>query len=273
MTNPEMEEKLREAACFGDIEGVKELISRAVNVNSQHDINGWTALHWAAKRNHLNIVNLLCNHGADKNISTNKGELASQLTTEGVIKVLLNAQSPAPSSRPVAATPKATAKVSPATSRPSPQPQEKLPIQPNYLRHPPLAHQVDIGERSIVDKKARLDVETAGVEDLVTASASSRTRKTVVSQQQQQQKDVIVKVRVAKSSDPDFIEIDLPSSSLTLEYLKTLACEELDIQQSRVERVRKLPNTRMRKDKEVARLQDYQEIELVLRDSSNRMDQ
>ena len=28
-------------------------------MNSQHDINGWTALHWAAKRNHLNIVNLL----------------------------------------------------------------------------------------------------------------------------------------------------------------------------------------------------------------------
>ena len=29
MTNPEMEEKLREAACFGDIEGVKELIARS----------------------------------------------------------------------------------------------------------------------------------------------------------------------------------------------------------------------------------------------------
>ena len=39
------------------------ILSRGVNVNSQHDINGWTALHWAAKRNHLNIVNLLCNHG------------------------------------------------------------------------------------------------------------------------------------------------------------------------------------------------------------------
>ena len=42
---------------------LQELLSRAVNVNAQHDINGWTALHWAAKRNHLNIVNLLCNHG------------------------------------------------------------------------------------------------------------------------------------------------------------------------------------------------------------------
>ena len=28
MTNPELEEKLREAACFGDIDGVKELITK-----------------------------------------------------------------------------------------------------------------------------------------------------------------------------------------------------------------------------------------------------
>ena len=28
MTNPELEEKLREAACFGDIDGVKELINK-----------------------------------------------------------------------------------------------------------------------------------------------------------------------------------------------------------------------------------------------------
>ena len=40
MTNPELEEKLREAACFGDIDGVKDLVAKGVNVNSQHDING-----------------------------------------------------------------------------------------------------------------------------------------------------------------------------------------------------------------------------------------
>lgn len=28
MTNPELEEKLREGACFGDIDGVKELINK-----------------------------------------------------------------------------------------------------------------------------------------------------------------------------------------------------------------------------------------------------
>ena len=140
MTNPELEEKLREAACFGDIDGVKELINkyigkiffelfsnficRGVNVNSQHDINGWTALHWAAKRNHLNIVNKLLNHGADKSIKTNKGEMPASLTSEGVIKVLLSANLPSPTS-------------------PAPvKMEEKLAITPNYIRSPVLGYKV-----------------------------------------------------------------------------------------------------------------------------------
>ena len=112
-------------------------------MNSQHDINGWTALHWAAKRNHLNIVNLLCNHGADKNIATNKGEVAAQLTSEGVIKVLnfletdtikttaidqvlLNAQA---------------SKLAPLPAAPAKE--TKLAITPNYIKNPPVAYQVE----------------------------------------------------------------------------------------------------------------------------------
>jgi len=252
MTNPEMEEKLREAACFGDIEGVKELIARGVNTNSQHDINGWTALHWAAKRNHLNIVNLLCNHGADKNIPTNKGELAAQLTTEGVIKVLLNAQSNKLAPLPAPPAVKATAKVSPARPQQQ-QVEEKLPITPNYLRNPALAYQVDLGERNS-EKKQRVEEEVE----------SRPLRKAPMPG-----KELILKVRVANSSDPDFIEIELPGSALTIEYLTVVACEELDIQANQVSRVRKMPDTRLRRDKEIARLKDYQQVELVLKTDPN----
>jgi len=248
---------LREAACFGDIEGVKELIARGVNTNSQHDINGWTALHWAAKRNHLNIVNLLCNHGADKNIPTNKGEMAAQLTTEGVIKVLLNAQSSKLAPLPTQPT-KATAKVSPARSQ---QVEEKLPITPNYLRNPAVGYQVDIQDRAqkTVEKKPR--VEEVAVEE------PRPIRRVVASTPH---KELILKVRVADCVDPDYIEVELPSSALTLEYLTVVACEELSVQPSQVVRVRKMPDTRLRRDKEVARLQDFQQVELVLKtDSKN----
>jgi len=235
MTNPEQEEKLREAACFGDIEGVKELISRGVNTNSQHDINGWTALHWAAKRNHLNIVNLLCNHGADKSVPTNKGEMASDLTSEGVIKVLLNAQASKMATVPTQPV-KATAKVSPARS-----------------------HQVDISDR--VEKKPKIESDLPARHVVQQATPVRR----VVSQVN---KELILKIRVANRPDPDYIEIEMPIGGLTLENLTVTACSELGVQTSQVARVRKMPDTRLRRDKEVARLQDYQQVELVLKGAS-----
>jgi len=247
MTNPELEEKLREAACFGDIDGVKDLISKGVNVNSQHDINGWTALHWAAKRNHLNIVNLLCNHGADKSISTNKGELPSQLTSEGVIKVLLSAN------LNKAATPKVVKK------------EENLAITPNYIRSPPLGYKVDTSNReqaAVQEKRPRIEP----------AKQTPQRRQIIQAPVQPQPQELILKVRVAGAEDPDYIEVEMPADSLTLEYLAVVAAEELGVETSQVERIRKMPNTKLRRDKEVARMTDYQEVELVMK-GSDRMQQ
>jgi len=241
MTNPELEEKLREAACFGDIDGVKDLIAKGVNVNSQHDINGWTALHWAAKRNHLNIVNLLCNHGADKSIATNKGELPAQLTSEGVIKVLLSANL-----NKSASTPKVVKK------------EENLPITPNYIRSPPLGYKVDTGNReqaAVQEKRPRVE----------NAKQTPQRRQVAQVTGQAQAQELILKVRVAGSEDPDYIEVEMPGESLTLEYLAVVAAEELGVETSQVERIRKMPNTKLRRDKEVARMTDYQEVELVMK--------
>ena len=77
--------------------------------------------------------------------------------------------------------------------------------------------------------------------------------------------ELILKVRVAGNEDPDFIEVEMPADSLTLEYLAVVAAEELGVETSQVERVRKMPNTRLRRDKEVARLTNYQEVELVMK--------
>ena len=37
----EKEEKLRESACNGDIDCIRELLLQGVNINSQNSINGW----------------------------------------------------------------------------------------------------------------------------------------------------------------------------------------------------------------------------------------
>lgn len=36
-----LEESLREAACIGDIDGVNELLSKGIDPNAKHSMNGW----------------------------------------------------------------------------------------------------------------------------------------------------------------------------------------------------------------------------------------
>ncbi|XP_018329731.1 uncharacterized protein LOC108740048 [Agrilus planipennis] len=80
-----------------------------------------------------------------------------------------------------------------------------------------------------------------------------------------QANDLVVKVRIANSSDFDFIEVTLPRKKFTYDTLKGVCCKELGIQQLEVERIRKLPNTLIRKDSDVERLTEFQQLEIVLR--------
>lgn len=76
--------------------------------------------------------------------------------------------------------------------------------------------------------------------------------------------ELVLKVRVQNLRDEDFIEIELDRQELTYQDLLRVSCCELGVNPQHVERIRKLPNTVLRKDKDVARLQDFQELELVL---------
>ena len=88
-----MEEKLREAACFGDLDGLQALIRQGADINSQHKINGWTALHWAAKRNNAQCVQILLSNGSNYKLRTSKGEMPYQLTTNDQLRNLLGGTS------------------------------------------------------------------------------------------------------------------------------------------------------------------------------------
>ncbi|XP_010073186.1 PREDICTED: ankyrin repeat domain-containing protein 40, partial [Pterocles gutturalis] len=76
--------------------------------------------------------------------------------------------------------------------------------------------------------------------------------------------ELVLKVRVQNLRDNDFIEIELDRQELTYQDLLRVSCCELGVNPEQVEKIRKLPNTLVRKDKDVARLQDFQELELVL---------
>ncbi|GJQ79989.1 hypothetical protein Trydic_g9464 [Trypoxylus dichotomus] len=81
--------------------------------------------------------------------------------------------------------------------------------------------------------------------------------------------DLVLKVRIAGSNDPDFIEIEVPYWKLTYASLMKICCEELAVDVVQVERIRKLPNTRLRKDSELKRLMNYECLELVLKTPVN----
>jgi len=73
---------------------------------------------------------------------------------------------------------------------------------------------------------------------------------------------ILVKCRIADSVEKDFVEVEVPS--LTFISLLQSCCEELEVEPTTVAKIRKLPNTLVRKDKDVMRLDTLQELELVL---------
>ena len=74
---------------------------------------------------------------------------------------------------------------------------------------------------------------------------------------------LLVKVRVVGSGESDFVEVEVPSA--TYPALLKACCEELEVQTSDVVKIRKLPNVWVRKDRDVQRMNEGQELEVVLK--------
>ncbi|XP_058708222.1 ankyrin repeat domain-containing protein 40-like [Poecile atricapillus] len=319
----ELEERLREAAALGDVAEVQRLLAAGADIDSRNEINGWTCLHWACKRNHAQVVSCLLEAGADKHILTAKGELAAQLTSKPDIrKILGEEQTECQGLKDL-----------------------NLPIVANYLANPPLPNVCT--EESIPGSLAESQNESASISSASqneTSPCSSATQAESIctpkssssktfpapdgearpppvppiaaaspgvphgpscppamppshgpcspeasSQAMPLQPDtspsgpapafqpifftgtfpynmqeLVLKVRVQNLRDNDFIEIELDRQELTYQDLLRVSCCELGVNPEQVEKIRKLPNTLVRKDKDVARLQDFQELELVL---------
>ncbi|XP_062979285.1 ankyrin repeat domain-containing protein 40-like [Elgaria multicarinata webbii] len=322
-----LEERLREAAALGDLEEVQTLLRQGVEVNAQNEINGWTCLHWACKRNHTQVAAYLLDSGADKEILTINGELAAHLTSKKEIRNILGVEEC--------------------------DNQEvndlKLPIVANYLTNPPFPYNYSQERDSVLDTSAPPECTNTALcegepspclsatqdENVCTPTshkeaefhhegeltspistgASERTRPGVqsrpvyplptyhnralftsaVSRQHVPQQtngscmgtalplqpllltgsfpynmqELVLKVRVQNPKEHDFIEIELDKKELTYQDLLRVSCCELGVNPEQVEKIRKLPNTLMRKDKDVARLHNFQELELVLARSIN----
>ncbi|XP_034151025.1 LOW QUALITY PROTEIN: ankyrin repeat domain-containing protein 40 [Esox lucius] len=352
----ELQERLREASAIGDIDEVRLLVESGVNVNSQNEINGWTCLHWACKRNHKAVVSYLLSSGADQEILTpkmswlsieeedvpeikepelpiipnylsnppfmyskmdNKAELIlAQLTQNGN-----GDHSDDPHSDPASLSPsheKQQTQQPQSLLSDTPSPREGLSFRLRAERcvaKPRLVHTVKwwpshgpvhgapsgqprglhpLGGRSGPVCSPPLASPSpsngsSGSQAQVANANPSMTRQQSVPQQLNcgqgaggnvaafqpffftstfpvNVQELVLKVRIQNPNarENDFIEVELDRQELTYRSLLRVCCRELDISAEHVEKIRKLPNTMLRKDKDVARLQDFQELELVL---------
>ncbi len=90
----ELERGLRKAACNNKPEDLKIFMTFIKNINARDDRVGKTALHLAAKKNHLVCIRFLLEHGADPSIEDKAGGKASDETTEQVTLQLLTSKKP-----------------------------------------------------------------------------------------------------------------------------------------------------------------------------------
>ncbi|XP_041265346.1 ankyrin repeat domain-containing protein 40-like isoform X1 [Onychostruthus taczanowskii] len=324
----ELEERLREAAALGDVAEVRRLLGAGADIDSRNEINGWTCLHWACKRNHAQVVACLLEAGADKRILTAKGELAAQLTSKPDIRKILGVEeqtecqgvkdlnlsivanylanpfpniyteesiqgslaesqnesasissasqsetSPCPSAAqaesictPTSCSSGETFPAADAAARPPPVPTVSAatagasPGMPHGSGCPPLTTpSLGLCSPGVSGQALPLQPHTSPSSPAPAFQPFFFTGTFPYNMQ-----ELVLKVRVQNLRDNDFIEIELDRQELTYQDLLRVSCCELGVNPEQVEKIRKLPNTLLRNDKDVARLQDFQELELVL---------
>ncbi|XP_061866981.1 ankyrin repeat domain-containing protein 40 isoform X2 [Colius striatus] len=305
----ELAERLREAAALGDAEEVRRLVEMGVSLNSQNEVNGWTCLHWACKRNHAAVVAYLLHAGADRDILTKKGESPAQLTSKREIRELLGVKD---------------------DDLPDLKTDSDLPIIPNYLANPPFPYVYNTTSSSIpdpslngsishsqsqdTDSSSLADVEPyarvpsqqghAAAQPFAEGGVSSISRglpvppcskpllqrgpvyqgavswsrgapspagsNQPIPQQENgsctgpvpafqplfftgafplNMQELVLKVRIQNPNlkENDFIEIELDRQELTYKELLRVSCRELGVNPEHVQKIRKLPNTMLRK--------------------------
>jgi len=272
-----LEEQFRESACYGDVDALSSLLKAGVNVNSPNTMNGWTALHWACKRGHEKCKDLLLSWGADIEIMNSNGQTPLNL----------EASSPLHHNEKEGFVP---------NYMQHPELHQKVKIKDSigFNQQPEnenATHNVSTTTQD--DKNVTLN-------QYIYKSNNGDTAYRPNGEQYEKDGVRIIKARLMKSDNynvpstnqgvdvspkkkkialskavhllqNDFIEVDIPVRDMSMSGLIQVVLEDLQIEYptnigTHNVYVRKLPNTRLRKDVEIARLKDYEEIEIGLLD-------
>ena len=169
-----------------------------------------------------------------------------------------------------------------AEKRQTPTPTDQsAAAAPNYLRHPVVGYKVDVSDIPEEDAGEGIAVNHASNHDAFggrkRATPTFRILKVKRSNEMtdarsdragKRMKPLSFQVRLVgrEDFDRDFIEIDVPINALSFRNLVEIICDELSVNPKTIVKLRKLPNTKLRRDIEVQRLEDYQELEVEVLD-------
>lgn len=81
MAGAEVQMKLIEAARYGSDGGVRFFIKRVEDLNWQ-DVDGWTAIHWAASKGSLECVELLLAAKVRLDVENTAGDMALHIAAK-----------------------------------------------------------------------------------------------------------------------------------------------------------------------------------------------
>ncbi len=129
--------------------------------------------------------------------------------------------------------------------------QVELPFIPNYLQNPPFPYGDTAHDQDSKSEGGYLEHQNCPTSPINSSKGGISAN------------PLIIKVRVHKSEDTDFIEVEI--SDLTYQTLLESCAEELEIDSGSIAKIRKLPDILVRKDRDVQRMNMGQELEVVLK--------
>ena len=115
----------------------------------------------------------------------------------------------------------------------------KSEFVPNFLKHPDFSHLRHFNSENVEIKNDKIKTMMSDDKSLIT-----------------------IKIRV--HLELDFIEVDLIPDKTSFEEFKKICIDELELKITVISKIRKLPNILIRNDKDVKRLKDGQEIEIIV---------
>ncbi|KAK6759136.1 hypothetical protein RB195_016386 [Necator americanus] len=241
-----------EQCAIGDEQKVRNMLNaHLVDVNYQHPINGWTALHWGARRGYERICHLLLSSGFSREIKDKSGRTPWDVCSKDnlTLREILRPELETFEEEFYEIMPSAGNR-----RRSSEAGAEKEKFVPNYIRNPPFPYVTKASSFDYGTKTPPSPTTPNGYFSYGRRDSVNRTR--------------FLLVRTCCTNGKQaFKRVTLPGGSSLEQLKKTL---EKSMRRGRVEAIMTLPDrVLVEEDSQIAQFSDCQRVEVIYDDNED----